>query len=87
MKDEMGGACTTHGRYEKRTQNYSQEHEGKKLHVRPSHRWMNNIGTDLREIWGEGVDWMHLAQDRGQWLTCEHGNDPLGSIKGRDFLD
>jgi len=22
---------------------------------------------DLREIWWEGVDWMHLAQDRDQW--------------------
>jgi hypothetical protein len=22
---------------------------------------------DLREIWWENVDWMHLAQDRDQW--------------------
>jgi hypothetical protein len=22
---------------------------------------------DLREIGWEGVDWMHLVQDRGQW--------------------
>jgi hypothetical protein len=22
---------------------------------------------DLRELGWEGVDWMHLAQDRGQW--------------------
>jgi hypothetical protein len=22
---------------------------------------------DLREIWWEGVDWVHLAQDRFQW--------------------
>jgi hypothetical protein len=32
---------------------------------------------DLSEIGWEGVDWMHLAQG-----SCEHGNDPLGSIKG-----
>jgi len=24
-------------------------------------------GMDLREIGWEGVDWMHLAQDRDQW--------------------
>jgi hypothetical protein len=22
---------------------------------------------DVREIWWEGADWMHLAQDRDQW--------------------
>jgi hypothetical protein len=22
---------------------------------------------DFKEIWGEGVDWIHLAQDRDQW--------------------
>jgi len=29
----------------------------------------NNIThtMDVREIWWEGVDWMHLAQDRDQW--------------------
>jgi hypothetical protein len=26
-----------------------------------------NIRMDLREIGLEGVDWMHLAQDRDQW--------------------
>jgi hypothetical protein len=25
------------------------------------------IRMDLREIGWEGVDWIHLAQDRGQW--------------------
>jgi hypothetical protein len=27
----------------------------------------NNIGMDLRETGSEGVDWMHVAQDRIQW--------------------
>jgi hypothetical protein len=26
----------------------------------------DNIRMDLREIWWENVDWMHLAQDRDQ---------------------
>jgi hypothetical protein len=30
---------------------------------RPRHRWEDNTGKDL---W-EGVDWIHLAQDRDQW--------------------
>jgi hypothetical protein len=34
---------------------------------RPRHRWQNNIGMDLREIGWEGVEWMHMAQDRHQW--------------------
>jgi hypothetical protein len=36
---------------------------------------------DLREIVWEGVEWIHLAQDRDQWQTCEHGNEPSVSIK------
>jgi hypothetical protein len=32
-------------------------------------RWEDNIGMDLREIGWEGVDWMHLAQDKNQWWT------------------
>jgi hypothetical protein len=29
--------------------------------------YMDNIKMDLREIGQEDVDWMHLAQVRGQW--------------------
>jgi hypothetical protein len=32
-------------------------------------RWDDNIGKDLGKIKFEGVDWMHLAQDRDQWWT------------------
>jgi hypothetical protein len=30
-------------------------------------RWEDNVRMDLREIGWEGVDWMHLAQDRYKW--------------------
>jgi hypothetical protein len=34
------------------------------------------------------VNPIHLAQDRGQWAgSCQHGNEPSGSIKGGEFLD
>jgi hypothetical protein len=41
--------------------------EGKRSCRRPRRRWEDNIRMDLREIGWEGVDWMHLAQDRVQW--------------------
>jgi hypothetical protein len=41
--------------------------EGKRPTGRPRHTWEGNIGMDFREIWWEGVDWMHLAQDMDQW--------------------
>jgi len=34
---------------------------------RPRRRWGSNIRIDLREIGWEGMDWIHLAQDGGQW--------------------
>jgi hypothetical protein len=32
-----------------------------------SHRKEDTIKMNLREIRLEGVDWIHLAQDRGWW--------------------
>jgi hypothetical protein len=41
--------------------------EGKRPLGRPRYKWGNDVRMDLREIGWEGVDWMHLAQDRDQW--------------------
>jgi len=49
----------------------------KRAHGRYGHRLEDNIGIDLRGIGREVVDWMHLAQE-----SCEHGNEPSGSMKG-----
>jgi hypothetical protein len=43
--------------------------EGKRQLGSHNRRWEDNIRTDLREIGWEGVDWIHLAQDRDQWRT------------------
>jgi hypothetical protein len=43
--------------------------EGKKPLRGPRHRWEHNIGIGPREIVGEGVDWIHLAQNRDWWWT------------------
>jgi len=40
--------------------------EGKRSLGRSRHRWQD-IRMDLREVEWEGVNWIHLAQDRDQW--------------------
>jgi hypothetical protein len=40
--------------------------EGKRPLGRPRHRWVDNIKMDLRER-KDGMDWIDLEQDRGQW--------------------
>jgi hypothetical protein len=41
--------------------------EGKRLLGRPRRRWVDNIKMDRREIGGDGMHWIDLAQDREQW--------------------
>jgi hypothetical protein len=41
--------------------------EGKRLLGRPRHRWKDNVRIHFREIGWEGVDWMHMVEDRDQW--------------------
>jgi hypothetical protein len=45
------------------------------LKERPGHRLAH------KKIGWKGMDWIHPGQDRDQ--CCEHGNELLGSIKGR----
>jgi hypothetical protein len=41
--------------------------EGKRALRRLRHRWEDGIKMDLTEIGWEGVEWIHLAQDRDWW--------------------
>jgi hypothetical protein len=41
--------------------------EGKRPLGKPRHRSVDNIKMDLREIGWDGMDWIHLAQDRDRW--------------------
>jgi hypothetical protein len=41
--------------------------EGKGPLGRPRRRWLNNMKMDLREMGWSGMDWIDLAQDRGEW--------------------
>jgi hypothetical protein len=42
---------------------------GKRPLGRPKLRLEDNINMPVKEIKWEGVDWIHLAQDRDQWRT------------------
>jgi hypothetical protein len=41
--------------------------EGKRQLERPGRRWEDNIEMDLRKIFWEGMDWVHLTQDGDRW--------------------
>jgi hypothetical protein len=41
--------------------------DGKRPLGKPRRRWVNNIKMDLREIGWDSMDWIDLAQDRGEW--------------------
>jgi hypothetical protein len=43
--------------------------EGKRPPGRPRYSWEDNIKIDLREIGWDGMDWIDLTQNRGQWRT------------------
>jgi hypothetical protein len=49
-------------------------------------RWVDNIKMDLQEIGWGGMVWINLAQERDQWMTCEHG-EPSGYIKCWEVLE
>jgi hypothetical protein len=41
--------------------------EGMRQLGRPKRRWVDSIKMYFREIGWDGVDWIDMAQDRGQW--------------------
>jgi hypothetical protein len=46
-----------------------EEPEGKRSVGRPRRRWEDNFEMELREVSLEGVDWVHLTQDKGLWCA------------------
>jgi hypothetical protein len=53
---------------------------------RPRHR--RGIATWIfKKIGWEGADWIHLTQDMDKVGSCEHHNEPSGSIKCGNFLE
>jgi hypothetical protein len=61
--------------------------EGKKLPGRPRHRWEDSVKTDLRELSWEGMDWIHLAEDRVQkWPVVSTVINNQVTYKAGNFL-
>jgi hypothetical protein len=56
MKNEMDGACTTHGEEEKCVQSFGGRLEGKRLLESSRRRWEDNIKIDPQEAGFRGVD-------------------------------
>jgi hypothetical protein len=52
--------------HEKCIQNFDQRSSREESLGRSRHRW-EDVRMDLREVGWEGIDWMHLAQNRDQW--------------------
>jgi hypothetical protein len=61
--------------------------EGKIPLGRPRRRWEDNIRKKLREIRWEGVDWMHMAQNRVQLLALVNTVMNFRVPKRQEFLD
>jgi hypothetical protein len=49
--------------------NFLSENLKGRHHLEHRFRLEDNINIDRNEIDFEGVDWIHLAEDRVQWLT------------------
>jgi hypothetical protein len=60
----MGGSRDIYGRQQKYIQGFCVETQ-RSLRI-PRYRRENNIKIDQED--GDGVDWIHLAKDRGQVL-------------------
>jgi hypothetical protein len=58
-EDETGGACSMHGDM----RNVYKILIGKTDRKRPRNKGKDNIRMDTEE----GVNWVHVAQDRDQW--------------------
>jgi hypothetical protein len=79
----MGRTCSTNGEKRNGYRILVGKPEGKRPLGRPRLRWMDNIKMDLREIGWDGMVWAgSICSVQGSVEgSCEHRNEPSGSIK------
>jgi hypothetical protein len=63
----MGRSCSTHREVESAYNILVGKPEGSKPLERSRHVWEDNIRMNLREIGWEGMDCIHLVEDRDWW--------------------
>jgi hypothetical protein len=66
-EDEMGEACSMHGEKRNAYRILAGKPEGNRPLGRHGRRYEDNIKMELRDTGSGFVDWIDLAQDRGQW--------------------
>jgi hypothetical protein len=85
--DEIGGTCNMQGEMRNSYKILLGKYGRKSSLGRPRNRCENQVRLDLKEIGWEGVALINLTQDTDRGLDFEHSNEPVGSIKGGEFLD
>jgi hypothetical protein len=86
-RKRWAGHVTCMGEMRKALKTLVGKSEGKRLLGRAGHRWEDNFRTNLREIGGKvqtGFIWFRIGISGRLY---GHGNEPLDSIKGGEFLD
>jgi hypothetical protein len=68
----MGGSCSTDERDKKCLHYFFGKPEVKRRLGRSRRIWEDNIRMDLRERGWEGVDRMHVTQDRDKWQALSN---------------
>jgi hypothetical protein len=63
----MGRAYSLNGKKRNACRILVGKPEGKRPIERPRSRWVDDIKMNHKEIGGGGMDWIDLAQYRGQW--------------------
>jgi hypothetical protein len=77
----MGRAYSTNGEKRNAYRILVKKSEENRPLERPRRRWVDNIKMDLRKKgWVNGLDRSGLGLGPVEG-SCEHGNEPLGSIK------
>jgi hypothetical protein len=60
----MGEAFSRHGEMRNTYKMLTGRPEGKRKFESSRHSWKDNIKINLRDTGWEGVDWIHVAQNR-----------------------
>jgi hypothetical protein len=66
MVQEMGGACSRHGKDEKCMKIVVGKPEEKRPLGRPRRRW-RDYRMEVGKVWWECAAWIYLAKDRDHW--------------------